>query len=184
MTERLFYTTRLNWRSLSMHYDQAAVYRQFADADMCRYFDEPPCTLAEAQAIITHYAVAPSDDRYCRFALIHRDTEAFVGTCGYHFLDRSLQSVEIGYDIWKEYWRQGYARELLPQLLDICFAVTDVNLVYAVIHPNNAASIGVVVSAGFVQIAPPPRIADTSCVVYGITRSERYSTTSVSGTAS
>ncbi len=184
MPEWLYHTARLNWRVLSMPLDQAAIYRQFSDAEMCRYFDEPPCTLAEAQDIITHYALAPDSARYRRFALIHRLTGAFVGTCGYHFLNREQQSVEIGYDIWKDYWRQGYAREMLPQLLGICFAIPDINLVYAVILPDNVASIGVVVSAGFRQIDPPPRLADTSYVVYGISRLEYHSTTRSAGTSS
>jgi ribosomal-protein-alanine N-acetyltransferase len=184
MAEWLYHTPRLNWRALSMQHDQATIYRQFADADMCRYYDEPPCTLAEAQDIITHYASAPLTARYRRFALMHHDTGAFVGTCGYHFLHRDQQSVEIGYDIWKEYWRQGYAREMIPQLLNICFDIAEIDLVYAVILPNNRASIGVVDTAGFVRITPPPRIAETPNVVYGITRATFYSTTRSFGRSS
>lgn len=184
MTECPYQTARLDWRLLSMQYDQAAIYRQFSDIEMCRYFDEPPCTLAEAQDIITHYATAPIAASYRRYALIQHNTGAFVGTCGFHFLNDEQQSVEIGYDIWKEYWRQGYAREMIPQLLEICVAIPNINLVYAVIHPDNMASIGVATSSGFVQIAPPPRIADTSCVVYGISRHEYHSTTTAAGTTS
>lgn len=184
MPEWLFHTPRLNWRSLSMYHDQAAVYRQFSDSEMCRYFDEPACTLAEAQDIITHYAFASSTAGYRRFALMHHLTGEFIGTCGYHFLNHDHQSVEIGYDIWKGYWRQGYAREMVPKLLEICFAVASIQLVYAVILPDNVASIGTVVSAGFRLIAPPPRLIDTTYAVYGIVRREYYSTTRLTGTSS
>jgi [ribosomal protein S5]-alanine N-acetyltransferase len=184
MAEWLYHTPRLNWRALSMQHDQATIYRQFADPDMCRYYDEPPCTLAEAQDIITHYASAPQSAGYRRYVLMHHDTGAFVGTCGYHFLNRDHRSVEIGYDIWKQYWRRGYAREMLPQLLSICFAIAEINLVYAVILPDNRASISVVNAAGFAQITPPPRIADTPYAVYGITRETFYSTTRSPGTSS
>lgn len=184
MSEWLYHTPRLNWRSLSMQHDQATIYRQFSDPDMCRYFDEPPCTLAESQDIITHYANAPHSAGYRRYALIDSNTGAFIGTCGYHYLNREQRSVEIGYDIWKEHWRKGYAREMLPQLLKICFAHSAIDLVYAVILPDNEASIGVVVSAGFALISPPPRIADTQLVVFGITRERYYSTTRLSGTSS
>lgn len=163
-------TQRLVWRTLSMHHDQASIYRQFSDIDMCRYFDEPPCTLAEAQDIIAHYAQATPASNFTRFALLSAMTGAFVGTCGYHFLNRDEGSVEIGYDIWKEYWRQGYAGEMLPKLLDICFAISEITLVYAVILPENTASINTVASAGFTPIVPPPRLADTPNVVLGMTR--------------
>lgn len=174
-------TTRTKWRSLSMQHDQAAVYRQFSDADMCTYFDEPPCTLADAQDIITHYTANPSNISFARYAICHDSNDTFIGTCGYHFYRPMEQSVEIGYDIWKAFWRQGYARELLPQLLDICFALPDVSLVYAVIFPENIASIRTVCGNGFVQIDPPPRLQQTTYAVYGLTRDAFYSTTSESG---
>lgn len=176
-------TQRLKWRTLSMRDDQAFIYRQFADPDMCRFYDEPPCTLAEAQDIITHYAHASHVANFARFALISAVTGTFVGTCGYHFLNRDQGSVEIGYDIWKEFWRQGYARELLPQLLDICFALPEVQLVYAVILPENTASIRTAAGAGFTAIAPPPRLAGTPHAVMGITRTTYYSIFSPSGSS-
>jgi [ribosomal protein S5]-alanine N-acetyltransferase len=163
-------TQRLVWRTLSMSHDQASIYRQFSDIDMCRYFDEPPCTLAEAQDIITHYAKATPTSNFARFVLLSAMTGEFVGTCGYHFLNRHEGSVEIGYDIWKEYWRQGYAREMLPKLLDICFAMPEITLVYAVILPGNTASINTATSAGFTPIVPPPRLSDTADVVLGMNR--------------
>lgn len=166
----LYRTERLWWRALSMQHDQACIYRQFADDDMCRYYDEAACTLAEAQDIITHYAAATLTSNYARFALISATTSAFVGTCGYHYLDRAQGSVEIGYDIWKDYWRQGYAREMMPTLLDICFAMPEITLVYAVILPENIASLNTAACVGLTQIAPPTRLADTPHVVMGITR--------------
>ncbi|MFN5060327.1 MAG: GNAT family N-acetyltransferase [Chloroflexota bacterium] len=174
----LYGTDRLRWRALSMRHDQASIYRQFADPDMCRFYDEPACTLAEAQDIITHYTNASPHANFARFAMFSTLTGAFVGTCGYHFLNRDQGSVEIGYDIWKEFWRLGYAREMLPQLLNICFALPEVELVYAVILPENIASILTVTGAGFTTITPPPRLAGTSHQVMGITRAAYYSTTS------
>jgi ribosomal-protein-alanine N-acetyltransferase len=166
----LYRTERLGWRALSMQHDQACIYRQFADAEMCRYYDEPACTLAEAQDIISHYANATPASNYARFALISTTTGEFVGTCGYHFLTREQGSVEIGYDIWRDFWRQGYAREMVPQLLRICFAIPQVELVYAVILSDNIASIQTVAGAGFIAITPPSRLADTPHIVMGITR--------------
>lgn len=178
MCEWLYRTARLKWRQLSIKYDQAFIYRQFADADMCRYYDEPPCTLAEAQDIITHYAQATINAPFARYALITETTEELVGTCGYHYLNREQGSVEIGYDIWKSFWQQGYAREMLPQLLAVCFKIPQVNLVYAVILPENTASLKVAAGAGLKHITPPTRIADTPHCVVGISREYYYSTVS------
>jgi len=170
MSDKVITTSRTFWRTLSMHTDIAAIYRQFSDPDMCVYYDEPPCTLAETQDIITHYTTHAESAGYRRYGVCHATSGEFIGTCGYHFLNRNEGSVEIGYDVWKEFWQQGYASEMLTPLLQICFAVTEVTLVYAVIDPRNRASIAVVRRAGFVQIPPVPRIVGTQLAVYGLYR--------------
>lgn len=157
--------------------DIGAIYRQFADPEMCRFFSDPPCSLAEARGILVHYQQPAV--RFVRYALFAHQSQQFIGTCGYHFYDATRRQVEIGYDIWRDYWRQGYAREVLPALLTVCFHGLDVDTVYAFIHRDNAASQAVVRRAGFVH-SPPLRdgmYADEAC--WTLTRTV-YSTISMS----
>lgn len=164
-----YHTARLSWRPLQLS-DTAAIYRQFSDADMCRYFSEPPCTYAEAQDIITHYR--KQTGRAMRWALINAETQQFVGTCGFHYLDTIQRQVEIGYDIWKDYWGQAYMREVLPALMSICGDALPVDIIYALIDRDNRASLAVATRAGFME-APALRPLDTPtelCLVYRITR--------------
>lgn len=162
-------TPRLHWRPLAVS-DGAAIYRQFSDAVMCRYFSEPPCRYADAQDIITHYRTRMG--RVMRWVMHDEATGHFVGTCGYHYLNESQRHVEIGYDIWRDYWGQGYMREVLPRLLEVCVTHLPVDTVYALIHRDNAASIQVVRRAGFVATPPlrTPDTADECCWVYHFTQ--------------
>ncbi|MEK5031584.1 GNAT family N-acetyltransferase [Paenibacillus sp. FSL R7-0302] len=108
-----FTTSRLHFRLLNQS-DTDAVYKQFSDPDMCRYFSEPPCDYNEAVEIIEHYAQPEGKDHH-RYGMFDRETGSFIGTCGYHYWDAERKQVEIGYDIWKDYWGQGYMSEaLLP----------------------------------------------------------------------
>lgn len=142
-------TNRLKLRYLEDS-DLDDVYRQFSDPDMCRYFSDPPCDLAEAKEIIEHYK-NPEGKGYLRYGLFDKESDAFIGTCGYHYLDRDKKQVEIGYDIWKDYWRQGYATEILPILIQVCFDKLEVECIYALIEPNNEASIATVRKFGFME---------------------------------
>jgi ribosomal-protein-alanine N-acetyltransferase len=146
-----FVTPRLIARPLTRA-DVGAIYRQFADSDMCLFTGEPPCTLQEAAGIVTHYQQETL--RFQRLALISRSNGQFVGTCGHHFYDADAAQVEIGYDIWRGFWRQGYAREMLPALLSHCTQTLRIRTIYACIHHANVASQAVVRRAGFVQCAP------------------------------
>lgn len=147
-----FETRRLRFRLLSER-DGDAVFRQFSDPDMCRYFSDPPATREEAAGIIEHYR-NPEGQGHLRYGMFARDTGEFIGTCGYHYWDRQLRQVEIGYDIWKAYWRQGYVSEALPPLIDLCFSHLGVDCVYTLIHPENAASIASARKFGFRECVP------------------------------
>ena len=163
------YTTeRLLWSTLNTQ-DIDVIYRQFSDADMCRYFSDPPCTYDEAAEIIHMYQ--HTHGRRMRWKLSTFDTGVFVGTCGFHYYDAEKKHAELGYDIWKEFWNQGYMREVLPALIELCVKSLRVETLYVLIDRDNAASIAVAKRAGFVP-APPFRPVDTPteiCLKYVVT---------------
>ncbi|MEK3699052.1 GNAT family N-acetyltransferase [Paenibacillus sp. FSL R10-2199] len=152
-----FKTERLHFRLLKVE-DIEVVYRQFSDPEMCKLFSEPPCSYEEALEIIEHYA-NPEGKGHHRYGMFDIETDAFIGTCGYHYWDRELKQVEIGYDIWKEYWRQGYMSEALPVLIKLCFEHLNVDCIYILTHPHNAASIASVHKFGF-EVCEPCRSVD------------------------
>ena len=142
-----FETNRMKFRLLNIK-DIEAVYRQFSDPEMCRYFSEPPCDRDEAKSIIEHYQHPEGKDHH-RYGMFDKETDAFIGTCGYHYWDHEHKQVEIGYDIWKDYWRQGFVSEALPVLLNICFDYLGVDCVYILTHPLNQPSMASVSKFGF-----------------------------------
>ena len=149
---QLFETERMKFRLLNSN-DIKIVFRQFSDPDMCRYFSEPPCNMEEAKGIIEHYQ-NPEGKGYLRYGMFDKETDAFIGTCGYHYWDNEHKQVEIGYDIWKEYWRQGYISEALPVLINLCFEHLGVDCIYILAHPQNKASMASVRKFGFIECEP------------------------------
>lgn len=145
-------SARMKLRLLNIN-DIDSIYRQFSDADMCKYFSEPPCTIEEAKDIIEHYQ-QPEGKGFLRYGMFDRNNDVFIGTCGYHYWDPESKQVEIGYDIWKEYWKLGYMSEALPILINICFTHLDVDCIYILTHPDNKASIKTVRKFGFIESEP------------------------------
>ncbi|NQX46079.1 GNAT family N-acetyltransferase [Paenibacillus tritici] len=162
-------TNRMYFRLLKSE-DTDVVYRQFSDPDMCRYFSEPPCSYEEAQDIIQHYS-APEGKGHHRYGMFDRETDAFIGTCGYHYWDLELKQVEIGYDIWKEYWRQGYMSEALPVLINICLEHLGADCIYILTHPQNAASMASVRRFGFEECEPCRNVDEQPQVCMKLIRS-------------
>lgn len=141
-------TPRLRWRGMQ-DTDIDVIYRQFSDLDMCACFSDPPCSMSEAIEIIHHYADMRKT-RSLRYATFSSDTGAFIGTCGYHFYETTTKQLEIGYDVWKNYWRQGYASEMLEQLIKLCTVNLGVTKIYALIGLHNSASQATVRKFGFI----------------------------------
>lgn len=69
------------------------------------------------------------------------------------------KQVEIGYDVWKEFGGQGYGSEAVEMLIQDCFNKLDINQIYALVHPNNAASIKILKKKGF-SLCDPCRVTE------------------------
>lgn len=145
---KCFETERLILRVLEDS-DIDFIFRQFSDLDMCKYFNVPPCeSKEEAQDIINCYK-NPGKEPQHRWLMVKKSDNKPVGTLGYHCYDSKFNKVEIGYDVWKEFWSQGYASEALPVLLSLCFDFLNVNRVYATLDPENVGSERLLVKYGF-----------------------------------
>lgn len=142
-------TNRMKLRFLTLD-DVPAIQRQFSDPVMCAYFSEPPCSLQEAEDIIRHYQ-EPEGKDHLRYGMFDKKSGVFIGTCGYHYWDPKRKQVEIGYDVWKDFWRQGYVSEVLPELIRICFDYLHAECIYILTHPQNKASIASVGKFGFTE---------------------------------
>lgn len=167
-----FITERMKFRLLNLN-DIEVIYRQFSDPDMCKYFSDPPCDLEEAKDIIEHYQ-NPTGKGFLRYGMFEKNTDTFIGTCGYHYWDNELKQVEIGYDIWKDYWRQGYVSEALPALNNICFEYLEVDCVYILTHPQNEASMASVKKFGFKECEPCRKVDVEPQICMKLLRTEWY----------
>jgi 8-oxo-dGTP diphosphatase len=93
--------------------------------------------------------IAENDDETeTVFAIERRNDGVFLGCCG--FSPDKPGAVEIGYWLGRPYWGQGYGREAIAGLVDLCFADPAIERIVATVHPDNAASIRLQEALGFV----------------------------------
>jgi ribosomal-protein-alanine N-acetyltransferase len=74
-----------------------------------------------------------------------------VGLAGFHVAPNAAGMVEVGYQVASEFRRRGYARHSLETLLSVAQQHPDVRTVRATISPDNAASLALISSYGFVE---------------------------------
>lgn len=82
---------------------------------------------------------------------LKEDPGVFVGTALLIPVEGRGPDVEIGWRLPKRFWGHGYAGEAARAVLHHGQAVVGSNGIVALIHPDNAASIGVARKLGFVR---------------------------------
>ena len=95
----------------------------------------------------------PDQRGWCRYITLKQPASAtpvLIGGCGCTETPRTLEEVEIGYSILKEFRRQGYVTEALNALIPWVFEHSSVHAVCAQTYPHLAATIGVLRKCGFV----------------------------------
>ena len=88
-----------------------------------------------------------------RFYVFKKEEHSpIIGTvCLHDVLRRPYCCCEIGYKFDHAYHHQGYARESVAKVLDIAFLELGLHRVFARVMPENAPSIRLLESLGFVQ---------------------------------
>lgn len=80
------------------------------------------------------------------YALTVAESGAFIGCAG---LDGGAESLELGYWIGEEHWRNGYATEAAHALVDLAFRATAVEVLRSSCRAINPASRRVLHKSGF-----------------------------------
>lgn len=137
----LLETDRLFLRPISSD-DLDFVFRHFSDAEVGKYLvdDDPVTTLSQAQAIVEFY-VESSSRSFNRWILVRKLDNQPIGTCGFHKWNQRHHTAEIGYDLSRLAWGQGYMSEALRCMIEFGFGVLRLNRIEAVVHPANEASL-------------------------------------------
>ena len=83
--------------------------------------------------------------------MIDRTTNQPIGHCGFHGPPQTIGRAEIGYTVFKQHRDKGYAKEAAQALTGWAFDQGE-REVYATVSPDNAPSLAVVRSLGFIQV--------------------------------
>jgi ribosomal-protein-alanine N-acetyltransferase len=95
---------------------------------------------------------ATADHWTLGYTLMHRTTEAVVGTCGFKGPPTADRTVEIAYGVAADHQRRGYATEAAEALVAYAFSSGEVRVVRAHTFSDANASTRVLEKCGFRRI--------------------------------
>lgn len=107
------------------------------------------------------------------WAIELKESGQFIGDCGI-----TMQNIdgdvlpEIGYHIYKDFWRQGYGKEAASAVREWLFENTQFEAVYSYMTHTNVASYSTAASVGMKRIKEYIEDDGVFHFVYKLTRSE------------
>lgn len=117
------YTDRLVLRNFHVD-DINHIYEIFSDSQVVEFYDLDKFTDIEQAR---HYLKAritlnqEFGQRAFRWAVcMQTDPERVIGSCGFHGVNKSFHSIEIGYELNSLYWGKNIAFEAVSGMLNYC----------------------------------------------------------------
>ena len=131
--------------------DVSDIFEIYSDPEVMLYFDDRYAfkELSEAEQMISGYHNAIHDKTGMRWGIVLKDSGKLIGTCGFHAISDYHKRIEIGYDLNRNYWGNGFMSEALPLIIDYAYNISDVNRVEAFVETPNKASRSLLEKLGF-----------------------------------
>jgi RimJ/RimL family protein N-acetyltransferase len=166
----ILHTERLRLEPITdRHYD--GMRRMSADPEVMRFLNKgKPQTDEETRAGIERIKRRWEEWGYSWWALIETGSGDMVGAaCLQHLALEDANPLEIGWRLTRDSWGKGYASEAARSIVRHAFDIVGVDVVLAVAHPDNAASIKVMQRLGMQYVGIETHY-DMPCVVYQLMR--------------
>lgn len=165
-------TKRLLLRAITVE-DRQAVFGNFSDPDVANWFFDKPLTMLEqTDEIIRMFLDDAETGKGCTWAILLKEDLHFLGTCSYSNVEPGFQA-EIGFDLAKEYWGQGYMMEALSAILDYGFQRMYLSKIIADTYSHNLRARRVLEKLNFqVDSIPKGDAIEKDAHIYALLRKD------------
>jgi ribosomal-protein-alanine N-acetyltransferase len=143
-------TDRLFLKNISSD-DREFIFTVFSSNDVNKYLyvAEPLTDISGADDIINFY-LEPEPRNQHRWVIIRKTDNTKMGTCGFHYWNRNISKIEIGYDFLKEYWSNGYMQEAIDEIIKFAECIMLIKQIDINIFVDNIKSIKLLEKFGFI----------------------------------
>lgn len=142
-------TKRLILRPFAMEDVEAVFYGWESDPEVARYmFWTSHNDIEKTREWLTFEIGQIEKDDWYRFALVLKDTGELIGT-GLIYYEDEVEAWEIGYNLGRKYWSQGYTTEAMKEILSFANRELGIHEFVGRFAKENPASGNVMKKLGF-----------------------------------
>jgi len=141
-------TERLLLRAIAPE-DRFAIFENYSDPDVANwFFDQPLSQIEQADQVIKEFLEKAAQDKGLAWAIQLKTSREFIGTCSFEDFGTERQG-EVGFDLSKKHWGNGYMAEALTKIITYGFTVLGLDKVEAHTYSHNARARRVLEKLGF-----------------------------------
>lgn len=130
--------------------DSAELFQIWSDHEVTKFMNiESFNNENQVKEMILLFDKLSKNEEAIRYTLIELKSNQIIGTCGFNYIDFENAKAEIGYDLNKMYWGQGFAKEAITCLIQYAFNDLNLNRIEAKIEPENINSIRLIEKLSF-----------------------------------
>ncbi|EAC2681723.1 N-acetyltransferase [Listeria monocytogenes] len=128
--------------------DATTLFDIWSDDEVAQFMNiEKFSTILQAEEMIQAIENEPNACRYTIFTT--DDSLNAIGSLGINDINKTNQTIEIGYELAKSHWRQGFMFEILTTFLTTVKPYLPYKVLTAKVPPDNVASIKLLKKLGF-----------------------------------
>jgi [ribosomal protein S5]-alanine N-acetyltransferase len=105
--------------------DADAVYEIFSNDNVTEFYDLESFTRLDQAINFVNTRISLREEdgkRGFRWAICKKsEPNMVIGSCGFHAVNKSFSSIEIGYELNESYWGKNLAFEAVDAMLNYCF---------------------------------------------------------------
>jgi len=131
--------------------DFASVHAYASDPEVTRYTLFGPNTAEQTAEFLQRTCAEASvpERAHFSFAAIHKPTNQLIGSCGLMRTDENGPQYSFGYVLHRDWWRQGFGKEMVAALVAFGFRQLGARRLWAHVFVRNVGSARVLQSLGF-----------------------------------
>jgi len=143
-------TERLFLKNIAMD-DRNFIFIQFSNEVVTKYlFDNEPLTDMQGADEIIRFYIQPEPRLQHRWIIVKKSDGMKMGTCGFQRWNQTDCTIEVGYDMKKEFWGNGYMQEAMKEIITLAKDQMHIKEINACISIDNQPSIHLAETLGFV----------------------------------
>lgn len=146
-------TERLILREVD-YVDEDDLYEMDSDPQVHLYIENKPVkSIDEVRPVIEILKKQYREYGIARWAVTDKSTKECVGWAGLKYFNEPLNNhtdfYELGYRFKRKHWGKGFATESSVAILDYGFENLNLDIIYAIVNPENVKSKNVLAKLGF-----------------------------------